>query len=308
MTAFDDRHNASNDGKSRLQGMVRGRGKGALTAVLLLLGACNQQSETVQQPVDTDTSPVIARVADTVIHESELNREMRAMPESLQQLATDPAARKQILQVMIRRAVLSRKAMEVGLNTDPLVRERIEKARDDILIDALQEWQSSRLPEPSEEEIQTYYKKHLAEFTIPEQIHARHILVRSEDEANDIRKQLKRKNADFAALAARYSVDDSNKSRGGDLNWFPRGVMVPEFEKAAFALKEAGDISAPVHTRFGWHVIELLGKRPASRRDLDSAREEIVQILKEKALTRWIDSMVNEADTEILKPEYRPDE
>jgi len=286
-----------------------GSGRTALLCALLVISGCNQAPQAPEPAaIDSDTTPVIARVGNQVIHESELDREMRAMPESLQQLAGDPAARAQILQVMVRRAVLSRKAMEAGLDTDPLVRERIEKSRDDILIDALQTWQTSRLQEPTEEDIQTYYQKHLASFTIPEQIHARHILVRTEEEALDILKQLKRKKADFAALAAQYSLDDSNKSRGGDLNWFPRGVMVPEFEKAAFALKEPGELSPPVHTHFGWHIIELLGKRPASRRDLEGAREEIIQVLKEQALTRWIDEVVHEADAEILKPEYRQPE
>jgi peptidyl-prolyl cis-trans isomerase C len=154
---------------------------------------------------------------------------------------------------------------------------------------------------PNQETIQKYYNAHLAQFTIPEQIHARHILLRKKADALNILRQLKQHKADFSTLAAQYSIDDSNKSRGGDLNWFPRGVMVPSFEKVAFALKHNGDISQPVQTQYGWHIIQRLEKRPAYRQTLAEAKDEIIQILQKKELDSWVDKLVQESQVKVIE-------
>jgi len=273
-----------------------------LTLTALLLTSCQQEQEISEIPLDT--TPVIARAAGLVFHESDIDRELRAMPGSLRHLSSDPMARGQILNVLIRRAVLSRKAEEVGLDSDSLTLSRINRARNTILIKALENWQTSQIPIPKEQEVNSYYRKHLSDFTIPEQIHARHILVGSEKLAWKLREKLSKKKGTFEALAATYSLDDSNKSRGGDLNWFPRGIMVKAFEKTAFSLKQNG-ISKPVKTQFGWHIIEVLGKRPSYTKSLDESRDEIISILQQQKLNEWVSTLVGKASVTILKAEYQ---
>jgi len=271
-------------------------------AALFSLISCGQQAEDTN--IETDPTPVVANVIGMPIHESDIDREIRSMPESLQHIGSDPVARAQILNVMIRRAILSRQAEKIGLTNDPMVQNQIIRARNNILIEELENWQISQIPQPTEQEVTAYYKKHLDEFTIPEQIHARHILVGSEKLAWEILKKLKKKKDTFEALAATHSLDDSNKSRGGDLNWFPRGIMVKEFEEAAFSIKEDG-ISTPVKTQFGWHIIEVLGKKDAHTKSVEESKEEIASILQQKSLDQWMAELTRKADVKILKPEYR---
>ncbi|HMA38357.1 MAG TPA: peptidylprolyl isomerase, partial [Chloroflexia bacterium] len=113
--------------------------------------------------------------------------------------------------------------------------------------------------------------------TTQDEVHVQHILVADEALAKQIKDQLD-KGADFAALAAQYSTDTSNKDKGGDLGWFAPtakgGPMVQEFSDAAFALTKPGQISAPVKSQFGWHIIRLIerGPQPLSQTDLDKAK------------------------------------
>lgn len=106
------------------------------------------------------------------------------------------------------------------------------------------------------------------------QVRAAHILVANEEAAKQVREELD-KGGDFAALARQRSTDPSNKDKGGDLDWFPRGIMAAEFEKAAFELP-VNTISQPVKTQFGWHVIQILDKsetRPVTPALLNQVRE-----------------------------------
>ena len=97
---------------------------------------------------------------------------------------------------------------------------------------------------------------------VEDQVWARHILVETEEEAQNV-IDLLNAGEDWNALAAEYSTDETNKNNGGDLGWFSASTMVAPFADAAFALEESGQISAPVQTDFGWHIIQLVGKRQA---------------------------------------------
>jgi parvulin-like peptidyl-prolyl isomerase len=114
--------------------------------------------------------------------------------------------------------------------------------------------------------------------TYSDQVHARHILVNTEQEAQAIRQQLE-SGADFATLAKEKSIDPGTKDKGGDLGWFGKGVMAPEFEKAAFSLK-VGEISQPVKTQFGYHIIQVLARdphHPLDTQQLEQAKEQAYQ-------------------------------
>ncbi|MBQ7578365.1 MAG: peptidylprolyl isomerase [Synergistaceae bacterium] len=135
----------------------------------------------------------------------------------------------------------------------------------------------------SDDEAQKFYDDNKNSFMQPEKVHARHILISGDaDElAAKIIADLKA-GASFDVLAKEYSLDPGSKANGGDLGEFPRGVMVPDFEKAAFALKNPGDISEPVKSQFGLHIIKLEAKIPAAPTPFEQVKPRIMQELREK--------------------------
>ena len=139
---------------------------------------------------------------------------------------------------------------------------------------------------PTAAQIDAFYNENLQQFSNPEQVHALHILLKTEGkDAAAVRKQAEtvlkeaRSGADFAALARKYSEDEGSKGSGGDLNFFGRGSMVKPFEDAAFALAP-GQISDLVQTDYGFHVIKVLEKRAAGQRPLAEVRDQIAEQLK----------------------------
>ncbi|MFO8240372.1 MAG: peptidylprolyl isomerase [Dissulfuribacterales bacterium] len=142
----------------------------------------------------------------------------------------------------------------------------------------------------TDDEIETYYKDHKDEFIDPESVKARHILLKvpegadkkaweeAESRAKDIKERLK-KGEDFAELAKKHSDDPGSKNSGGDLGFFTKGRMVPEFESAAFSLKQ-GEFSDPVKTNFGYHIIEVQEKKAADIKTLADVQVQIRQTLQ----------------------------
>ncbi|MDX8402448.1 MAG: peptidylprolyl isomerase [Mariprofundaceae bacterium] len=268
-----------------------------IALTLALLAGCTRGDQPDAPPVSF--SPIIAEVNGEAVTQRDLDAEIERLPAGLRAQGDDPVVRRHLVERLVRERLLAQKARELGLHLDPEFRQRLARIERRLLADAAREWKRASLPEPTEAEIRAWYAAHPDQFTTPEQVRARHLLVASEKQARSLLRQLRRKPDDFAAVAARLSLDDNTKARGGDLNWFPRGVMAPAFEKLAFSLKK-GEIGGPVQTRFGWHVIQVLDRRPASLQPLDAVRDEIVSILRQKRWEQWMDELAAKARIRVI--------
>ncbi len=158
------------------------------------------------------------------------------------------------------------------------------------------------------EEIDARYQQNQQLYSTPEQVRASHILFKTEgkDEAavkKTAEQVLARAKAgeDFAALAKKYSEDDANKDKGGDLDYFGRGVMAKEFEDAAFSL-QPGQISDLVKTAFGYHIIKVTDKKAASTRSLDEVRPMLAEQIKQEKAEQQATSMADQIAKEIKQP------
>ena len=145
----------------------------------------------------------------------------------------------------------------------------------------------------TEEALQAEYDASYADFEPTPEYNAAHILLKTQEEAQKIAAEA-RSGADFAELAKTHSTGPSAPN-GGSLGWFGPGMMVPSFEKAVVAL-EAGQISDPVETQFGWHVIKLIETRDAPKPSLDEVRAELEGGLQEKIITALLDDLTAKAN------------
>jgi peptidyl-prolyl cis-trans isomerase C len=202
--------------------------------------------------------PVVAIVDGTEVHRSDVEAVARALPEQFRQVPLP-----QIYGMLLDRAIdfrlLANAAEEEELAADPDVQAALAKARADVLRDV---YIRGKIDEGTTDARlrERYDALKDDEGFAEEEVHARHILVGSEDEAKKVIADLEG-GADFAALAGEHSVDPSARTNGGDLGFFRRGQMVPEFAEAAFALEAGKRTTEPVQTQFGWHVIEVVERR-----------------------------------------------
>ena len=162
--------------------------------------------------------------------------------------------------------------------------------------------------EITDDDIASYYESNTDDFVQDEQVRARHILLqvnadRTEEQAEQLMAEIRQRlegGEEFDALALELSDDPGSKSRGGDLGFFGRGQMIPEFETASFDA-QPGDLVGPVRTSFGYHLIEVLEKQPAGKRSLESSQEEIRDLLSTEQSRELAESRAQELAERIGK-------
>ncbi|THG89757.1 hypothetical protein AJ85_15160 [Alkalihalobacillus alcalophilus ATCC 27647 = CGMCC 1.3604] len=153
----------------------------------------------------------------------------------------------------------------------------IEELENDIHYYLLTKKLMSSIIEVTEEETVAYFEENQEQFNQEEQVEASHILVEDEDTANEVKEKLAA-GEDFSTLAVEFSTDEASKEEGGQLGYFSKGDMVEPFEEVAFEL-ELDQISEPVESEFGFHIIKVTGKNEAKEAEFEEHREEIEDIL-----------------------------
>lgn len=150
--------------------------------------------------------------------------------------------------------------------------------------------------EITDDEMETYFEENKESFSQAEEIEASHILVEDEDTAKEVKQKLD-DGDDFSELAASYSTDDSNKDNGGELGYFGEGEMVEAFEEVAFSM-EVDEVSDPVKTDYGYHIIKVTDHKEAKEANYEDAKEEIKEMLIESKLsteyTEWLNEKYEE--------------
>jgi peptidyl-prolyl cis-trans isomerase C len=219
---------------------------------------------------------VLADVNGVAITAQDFKNEVDRLPPYLKPMVQSPDGKKELLDSMIVREIILEQAKKDGVDKSKDVADRLEDLRKRLIVETYLKKKVEQEAQVSDAELKKFYDENKEKFKTGEQVRASHILVKTEKEAEDILKQLKN-GANFEDLAQKYSTD-STAAKGGDLGWFSKGAMVPEFDKVVFGLKE-GQLSGIVKTQFGYHIIKVTGVRPAGIRAFDEVKEQIKSTL-----------------------------
>lgn len=170
----------------------------------------------------------------------------------------------------------------------------------------LQQAVSKNVPPVTDEQVKAYFDRNHAMLDKPEQVRARHILVPDLKTAQIVESKLKA-GGNFADLAKQYSTDPASKDKGGELGWFGHNQMVAPFDKAAFSMK-VGQISEPVKSPFGYHIIQVEEKKPAQKATLAASKDQIKQVMQQQAMQAqipaFLQSLHSKATITVSDPRY----
>ncbi len=260
-----------------------------LIAITVIFAGCDKLK---------DNTPLLAKSGGFTVTENEFVTKVKGLPRELQSVIMK--RRKDFVEQILDEKFLAREAEKRGIAEQTEVKELIEQARKKIIIAKLVETEIDKKIDLSNDEAEKFYESHKEEFMTPMLLRASHILVNGEQEANAIKAQLNA-GADFEELARTKSLD-STAIRGGDLGFFQKGQLIPEFEEVAFGMKK-GEISPVFKTQFGYHIIKLTDRAEPSQRDLRSVKgsleKQIVNDKRSKAYREFVTKLKGNAKIEI---------
>jgi peptidyl-prolyl cis-trans isomerase C len=270
---------------------------GVVLAVVLAPPACAAEG----------SSAVLVKSAETVITRGDWEADLeRVPPDKRDAFASSPQRVQAVLNSLLVSKTLAARARAQGMDRDPLVEHRIALEADRLLaaqmIDKVEgeaRAEFDRNPERNLARARELYLAGGKKYAAPEEIDASHILFKTDKrgkEAALAAAQAARAKlaagADFPALAKELSEDPTATSNGGRLSWFPRGTMDPAFELAAFGLRNPGDLSEPVLSSFGYHIIRLEGRKPARQPQFDEVKVKIIDEMRTNYVNEKRDALV----------------
>jgi peptidyl-prolyl cis-trans isomerase C len=278
---------------------------GLLTAALAVLVVSVAPLRAQDAKNDAGKDPVVATVNGTEIHQSDL---AIAEQEAGQIPPMSPDAKKDYLVQFMADMILVTKAAEAKkIGDDATFKRKLEFARKKLMMEDF--LQSVAKDAATDAAMHKVYDEAVAKVPDEQEVHARHILFRAaagdekagkaaEDKAKAVLARLN-KGEDFAKIANDLTEDPSGKANGGDLGYFAKEQMVPEFANVAFSL-DKGKVSAPVKTQFGWHVIKVEDKRTKPKPTYDQVKPQLEQFVVRKAQAELVTKLRAEAKIEKM--------
>lgn len=274
-------------------------GLARLLACTMLAGASLVPGFARAQAPAATSDPIVAKVDGQPIHLSDVADIARTLPPQAQALPL-PQLYPMLLDQLIDARAVAAEARRKGLDKDPDIRRQVDAASQRAFESAI--LQKEVGPAVTETALRARYDREIAGKPGIEEVHARHILVDSEALAVTIIAELG-KGGDFGALSTKHSKDPGAARSGGDLGFFKKDDMVPEFAVAAFALKDGQVSPTPVKTQFGWHVIQTIERRQAAAETYEQAREA----LREKTIQDGVRAVVDRARAAVTVEKFNLD-
>ena len=279
--------------------LVRTLSLAALLATTTLTASFAQDAAPVAPAPAAAVTPetVVATVGGEAITEADLSFAAEDMAQDLAQMPPEQR-RAFLLRVLIDMKVMSGAAKAAGMDQTALFAQRLKYLEERALRRAY--FADAIAGAVTEEAVRAAYDAYVADFKPEDEIRASHIMVESEDKAKELKAQLDG-GADFATLARENSIDPG-AANGGDLGFFGPGMMVKPFQDAAFALANPGDISEPVQSQFGWHIIKLEEKRQSSPLPFEQVASQLQQQVLMQTFTKKVDELMSGVTIDVTDP------
>lgn len=237
---------------------------------------------------------VVATIGDQTITEADLAFAAEDLQQELQQVPPEER-RAFLVTVLIDMKVMAKAAKAAGMADTDLFKRRLQYLEERSL---RRDYFTQKVAASvTEETVKAAYDQFVKDFKPVEEVHARHILVATEEEAKAIKAELDG-GKPFEVLAMEKTTDPSGKQNGGDLGFFSKGMMVPEFETVAFTL-EPGKISDPVQSQFGWHIIKVEEKRMSSPPPIEQVQQQLGQQVMFKAFDESVAALKKDVKLDI---------
>ncbi len=263
----------------------------ALCLVVVMAVSCGKQSSddvnTGQLKSAGTQSPALAAVDGEVITLADFNERVTNLNDEIRAVALENKAA--YLDNLVLEILLYKEALKRNIDKDKEMLDIFEEAKKRIIIARLAKDEVEDKAKVNDRDIKVFYDDNKVKFMSPELYRASHILVDTLDEAVEISDKLNA-GALFTELARKHS-SDTTSARGGDIGYFSKGQMVPEFEDACLKLR-TGDVSGPVKTQFGYHVIKLTDKKPSEPMKFESVKDKIESDLLSKRRAELLDDLI----------------
>ncbi|AQR97963.1 MULTISPECIES: peptidylprolyl isomerase [Clostridium] len=236
---------------------------------------------------------VLAVAAGNEITEKDLSAIISRYPQEQRAALQNEVQKKQLIEQLISFELMSKFGKEIGLNETQEYKEAMENISKEVITSMAINKVLADVT-VTDEEVKNYYDNNKEAFSSPATVSARHILVETEEEAKNAKEEISNGSISFGDAAMKYSTCPSNQ-QGGNLGEFSKGMMVPEFEEAAFNA-EIGKITEPVKTQFGYHLIVVDAKNEASVKSFEEVKSNVLnELLKQNQHTKY-DQMLKELE------------
>lgn len=243
--------------------------------------------------------PAMAQNVATVNGHAITQAELDSTLKALRIENASPEQRKSILDEIISRDVLAQEAIKQGLDKKDEVKANLEAARKDILISSLlQDW--SEKNQITDEDVKKAYDEMLKDQTGKKEFKVSHILVKEEEKAKTLLADIKAKKLSFEEAAKKDSIDPGSGKNGGDLGWANPDMYVPEFAAAVKSGKK-GEISEPVKSQYGYHLVRIDEDRPLTPPTLEQVKTDLTRSLTQKKMFEFVESLRSKAKIEVLE-------
>jgi peptidyl-prolyl cis-trans isomerase C len=240
-----------------------------------------------------ENGKVLVTIDKNKITMEEFNKELDKIPMNMKMAVATESGKKSFLDRLIMKKLLLIEANKEKIDNEKEFQTKLLDIKEQLQIESLLKKKIASNAQLNDEELKKYYDANKDKFKKEKEVNTRHILLKTEEEAKQIKEKLQN-GEDFVELAKKFSIDPNAKTTGGELGFFPKGSLLPEYEDVAFKLARVGQVSGIVKSQYGYHIIRLEGAKPPTFVAFDEVKDFIKQQLAQEKQKELIEKYIED--------------